>query len=100
MTEQPLDELERHRAELYAQLAGTGDFRPGSVNETWRRCGPATLRLRAAGSSRSRAAVPVDPVGGLRRRVPGSLASAELGKVRREIENYRQFRGGDQRSFR
>ena len=39
MTEQPLDELERHRAELYAQLAGTGDFRPGSVNETWRRCG-------------------------------------------------------------
>src|SRR5260370_33886375 len=39
MTEEPLDELERQRAELYARLAGTGDFRPGSVSETWRRCG-------------------------------------------------------------
>ena len=39
MTEEPLDEMERHRAELYARLAGTGDFRPGSVSETWRRCG-------------------------------------------------------------
>ena len=39
MTEEPPDELERHRAELYARLAGTGDFRRGSVNETWRRCG-------------------------------------------------------------
>ena len=39
MTGEPLDELERQRAELYARLAGTGDFRPGSVSETWRRCG-------------------------------------------------------------
>ncbi len=90
MTEQPLDELERHRAELYAQLAGTGDFRPGSVSETWRRCGkpscacaqpghpghgPRYLWTRsAAGRTRTR-----------------QLASAELDKVRRETENYRQF---------
>ncbi|HEY5985179.1 MAG TPA: DUF6788 family protein, partial [Streptosporangiaceae bacterium] len=39
MTEEPVEELERQRAELYARLAGTGDFRPGSINETWRRCG-------------------------------------------------------------
>ena len=90
MTEQPLDDLERQRAELYAQLAGTGDFRPGSVNQTWRRCGkpncacaqpghpghgPRYLWTRsAAGKTRSR-----------------QLAAAELGKVRREIANYRQF---------
>ncbi|MGH3190367.1 MAG: DUF6788 family protein, partial [Streptosporangiaceae bacterium] len=90
MTEQPLDDLERQRAELYAQLAGTGDFRPGSVNETWRRCGkpdcacaqpghpghgPRYLWTRSAGGkTRSR-----------------QLAAAELGKVRREIANYRQF---------
>jgi hypothetical protein len=90
MTEQPLDELERQRAELYAQLAGTGDFRPGSINETWRRCGkpncacaqpghpghgPRYLWTRSAdGRTRTR-----------------QLAAAELDKVRREIVNYRQF---------
>ena len=36
---EPLDELERQRDRLYEQLAGTGDFRPGSVSETYRRCG-------------------------------------------------------------
>jgi len=90
MTEQPLDELERRRAELYARLAGTGDFRPGSVSETWRRCGrpncacaqpdhpghgPRYLWTRSAGGrTRTR-----------------QLATAELDKVRREIANYRRF---------
>ena len=90
MTDEPLDELERRRAELYARLAGTGDFRPGSVSETWRRCGkpncacaqpghrghgPRYLWTRSAGGrTRSR-----------------QLAAAELDKVRREIANYRRF---------
>jgi hypothetical protein len=90
MTEEPLGELERQRAELYARLAGTGDFRPGSFNETWRRCGkpncacahpghpghgPRYLWTRSAGGrTRTR-----------------QLAAAELDKVRRELENYRQF---------
>ena len=91
MTEEPLDELERHRAELYARLAGTGDFRPGSVSETWRRCGkpncacarpdhpghgPRYLWTRSAGGrTRSR-----------------QLAAAELDKVRREVANYKRIR--------
>jgi len=90
MTEQPLDELERRRAELYARLSGTGDFRPGSINQTWRRCGkpncacaqpghpghgPRYLWTRSAGGrTRSR-----------------QLAAAELDKVRREIANYKRF---------
>ncbi len=90
MTEEPLDEMERHRAELYARLAGTGDFRPGSVSETWRRCGkpncacarpdhrghgPRYLWTRSAGGrTRSR-----------------QLAAAELDKVRREVANYKEF---------
>jgi hypothetical protein len=90
VTEEPLDELERRRAQLYEQLAGTGDFRPGSVNETWRRCGkpncacaqpdhpghgPRYLWTRSAGGrTRSR-----------------QLAAAEREKVRREIANYKQF---------
>ena len=90
MTAEPLDELERRRAQLYEQLAGTGDFRPGSVNQTWRRCGkpncacaqpghpghgPRYLWTRSAGGrTRSR-----------------QLAAAELDKVRREIADYKQF---------
>jgi hypothetical protein len=90
VTEEPLDELERRRERLYEQLAGTGDFRPGSVNETWRRCGkpncacaqpghpghgPRYLWTRSAGGqTRSR-----------------QLGAAELDKVRREIANYKQF---------
>jgi hypothetical protein len=90
VTAEPLDELERRRAQLYEQLAGTGDFRPGSVNETWRRCGkpncacaqpghpghgPRYLWTRSAGGrTRSR-----------------QLAAAELEKVRREIANYKRF---------
>jgi Family of unknown function (DUF6788) len=90
VTAEPLDELERRRAQLYEQLAGTGDFRPGSVNQTWRRCGkpncacaqpghpghgPRYLWTRSAGGrTRSR-----------------QLAAAELDKVRREIADYKQF---------
>jgi len=90
MTGEPLDDLEQRRAELYTQLAGTGDFRPGSVNETWRRCGkpncacaqpgnpghgPRYLWTRSAdGRTRTR-----------------QLAAAELDKVRREVAAYKQF---------
>jgi hypothetical protein len=34
-----LAELERRRAELYAELARLGDFRRGSLNEAFRKCG-------------------------------------------------------------
>ena len=90
MTVEPLDELERRRAQLYEELAGTGDFRPGSVSQTWRRCGkpdcacaqpghpghgPRYLWTRSAGGrTRSR-----------------QLAAAELDKARREIASYKQF---------
>jgi len=90
MTGDPLDDLEQRRAELYAQLAETGDFRPGSVNETWRRCGkpncacaqpgnpghgPRYLWTRSAeGRTRTR-----------------QLAADELDKVRREVAAYKQF---------
>ena len=31
--------LERQRAGLYEELSQVGDFRRGSLNEVWRRCG-------------------------------------------------------------
>ena len=85
-----LAELEQQRAELYGRLASTGDFRPGSVNPTYRRCGkpncacareghpghgPRWLWTRSSGGrTRSR-----------------QLAPAEVDKVRAELANYKEF---------
>lgn len=90
MTDQPLAELEEQRARLFEQLAAVGDFRPGSVSATYRRCGkancacaqeshpghgPRYLWTRSAGGkTRSR-----------------QLSGAELAKVRREVANYKDF---------
>ena len=90
MTEQPLDELERHRAELYARLAGTGDFRPGSVNETWRRCGKPNCACAQPGHPGHGPRYLWTRSAGGRTRTR-QLAAAELDKVRREIANYKQF---------
>jgi hypothetical protein len=90
MTEEPLGELERQRAELYARLAGTGDFRPGSVNETWRRCGKPNCACAQPGHRGHGPRYLWTRSAGGRTRTR-QLAAAELGKVRRELENYRQF---------
>jgi len=90
VTESSLSDLEQQRAQLYEQLAATGDLRPGSINATFRRCGkpncacaqpghpghgPRWLWTRSAGGkTRTR-----------------QLAAAELAKVRAELANYREF---------
>jgi hypothetical protein len=90
MTEPSLPELEQQRAQLYARLAATGDFRPGSINATYRKCGkpncacarpghpghgPRWLWTRSAGGrTRSR-----------------QLAAAEVDKIRAELANYKEF---------
>jgi len=90
MTEEPLEELERRRAELYARLAGTGDFRPGSVNETWRRCGkPNCACVQSGHPGHGPRYLWTRSAGGRTR--TRQLAAAELDKVRREIASYRQF---------
>lgn len=86
-----LPELEDQRAQLYAQLAGTGDLRRGSVTENYRRCGKPNCAC----------ARPGHPGHGPRwlwtRSVPGGptkgrqLSGAELDKVRQELGNYKEF---------
>jgi len=90
MTEEPLGELERQRTELYARLAGTGDFRPGSVNETWRRCGKPNCACAQPGHRGHGPRYLWTRSAGGRTRTR-QLAAAELDKVRRELANYRQF---------
>ena len=90
MTVPSLPDLEQQRAQLYQRLAATGDFRPGSINATYRKCGkpncacarpghpghgPRWLWTRsAAGKTRTR-----------------QLAPAELEKVGAELAAYREF---------
>ena len=90
MPEEPLAELEEQRARLFAQLAAVGDFRPGSINVTYRRCGkpncacaredhpghgPRYLLTRSeGGKTRSR-----------------QLRGGEVEKAAAEVAAYRQF---------
>jgi len=86
-----LPELEQRRAELYARLAELGDFRRGSVNGTYRRCGKANCAC----------ADPVHPGHGPRYlwtrsyggKTEGHQLSPgpELDKVSAEVANYKDF---------
>lgn len=91
MTDPLLEELVARRARLYEQLAGTGDFRRGSVSENYRRCGKPSCHC----------AQPGDPGHGPRylwtRTVSGrgsrgrQLSVNEVEKVRGELVNHRRF---------
>lgn len=87
-----LAELEARRAWLFERLAAVGDFRRGSVSENWRRCGKPSCRRCSEPGSRghgprwlwTRTAAGRGTIG-------RQLRAEELGKVRAEVENYRQF---------
>lgn len=90
--ERSLEELESRRAALLAALGEVGDFRRGSVSESYRRCGKSNCAC----------ARPEHPGHGPRaswtRRGPGGktvgrmLAPGEVDKVRGEVEAYHRFR--------
>jgi len=86
-----LEDLEAQRDRLYEQLAGTGDFRRGSISENYRRCGKPNCAC----------AQPDHPGHGPRhlwtRTVAGrgtkgrQLSADEVDKVRAELANYHRF---------
>jgi len=89
--EPSLTDLGPRRAQLYAELAATGDFRRGSITENFRRCGKANC---ACASSDHRGHGPryllTWSVAGKthgRQLRPGP----ELDLARREIANYQRF---------
>lgn len=89
----PLPELERQREQLHTDLAGTGDFRPGSLNTVRHRCGKSGCAC----------AEPDHPGHGdeyiLSRKVAGKTVATHfrpgpaLEKAQREVANYKRFRG-------
>jgi hypothetical protein len=91
MSEPSLPELESRRAGLFARLAAVGDFRRGSVSENYRRCGKPNC---ACAQPDHRGHGPrflwTRTVAG--RGTKGrQLAPAEVGKVRAEVDRYREF---------
>ena len=86
-----LDELERRRAALYARLAATGDFRAGSINETYRRCGkPNCACARPGHPGHGPRYLWTRSVGG-RTRGHQLASGPELEKARAEVARYAEF---------
>ena len=84
--------LEARRAELYAQLSEVGDFRRGSLNAVYRKCGKPNCACAAPGHPGH------GPQWNLTRKVNGRTRAEhlkpgpELDKARREIAEYQRFR--------
>ena len=87
-----LAELERRRAELFAELGQVGDFRRGSLNEVRRKCGKPGCAC-AAPDHRGHG-----PQWNLTWKVEGRTRAVhlrpgpELDKARREVAEYERFR--------
>jgi hypothetical protein len=90
MTEPSLPDLEGQRAQLYAQLAATGDFRPGSMNATYRKCGKPNCACAGPGHPGHGPRWLWTRSSGGRTRTR-QLAPAELEKVRAELASYKEF---------
>ncbi len=94
MLDQPADiaGLERQRAGLYEELSGVGDFRRGSLNEVWRRCGKRNCACAQPGHPGH------GPQYNLTRSMGGKTVARhlrpgpELEKIRREVAEYERFR--------
>jgi hypothetical protein len=84
--------LERQRAGLYEELSQVGDFRRGSLNEVWRRCGKRNCACAQPGHPGH------GPQYNLTRSAGGKTVARhlkpgpELEKVRREVAEYERFR--------
>ena len=91
MTEPPLPELEAQRAELYAQLAATGDFRRGSVNATYRRCGKPNCACAQEGNPGHGPRWLWTRSAGGRTRGHQLAEGPELEKARAEVARYGEF---------
>jgi hypothetical protein len=90
VTEPSLPELEQQRARLLERLAATGDLRPGSVNATYRRCGKPNCACAQPGHPGHGPRWLLTRSAGGRTRTR-QLSPGELGKVRAELANYREF---------
>jgi hypothetical protein len=86
-----IGDLEKKRAELRALLASTGEFRPGSLVERYRRCGKAGCHCAKEGAQGH------GPSWSLTHAVDGKtitrvIPPAAVESTRRHVEEYKRFR--------
>jgi len=90
--ETDIEGLEAERRRLYGELAEVGDFRRGSIAETYRRCGKSNCVCDEADhpghGPRHLLMTKVDG----RSRAQDVPAGPELAKVRRELATHQRFR--------
>jgi hypothetical protein len=87
-----LAELERRRAELYAELGRVGDFRRGSLNEAFRKCGKPNCACAAPDHPGHGPQWNLTRKAGGRTRTVHLRPGPELDKARREVAEYERFR--------
>jgi hypothetical protein len=87
-----LAELERRRAELYAELSRVGDFRRGSLNEVRRKCGKPNCACAAPDHPGHGPQWNLTRTAGGRTRAVHLKPGPELDKARREVAEHERFR--------
>jgi hypothetical protein len=87
-----LAELERRRAELYAELGRVGDFRQGSLNEVRRKCGKPNCACAAPDHPGHGPQWNLTRKAGGRTRTVHIRPGPELEKARQEVAEYGRFR--------
>jgi len=87
-----LAELERRRAELYAELALTGDFRRGSLNAVRRKCGKPNCACAAPDHPGHGPQWNLTRTVGGRTRAVHLKPGPELEKARREVAEHERFK--------
>jgi hypothetical protein len=87
-----LAELERRRAGLYAELGLVGDFRQGSLNESFRKCGKPNCACAAPGHPGHGPQWNLTRKAGGRTRTVHLRPGPELDKARREVAEHERFR--------
>lgn len=90
-TREEREHLEKRRAELLAELASVGDFRPGSLVGRYRRCGKPTCHCATdtAGGH--------GPSWSLTRQVAGKtvtriIPAGAVEQTQQQLDEYRRFR--------
>jgi hypothetical protein len=87
-----LDELEARRAELLGQLAAVGDFRRGSVSQSFRRCGKANCACARPGHPGHGPQTMWTRRGADGKTMGRALVPGEVDKVRAELDAWHRFK--------
>jgi len=86
-----LSELEGRRQELYQELIGLGDFRPGMVSANYRKCGKANCACAQAGHRGHGPQYLWNTTQNNKSRSQVVQLGPELQKVEGELRSYRRF---------